>query len=98
MGSQCSCNCRDQEAEMYIDKKEFGNSSQFNKSNKSKKDQNNQRYNRNNYTTHQDIDEEELQKKFVDDPNLVYVPEYVYPNGSVYKGQMLQDERHGYGV
>ena len=30
--------------------------------------------------------DEDLKKKFSDEPGLKFVPEYVYPNGSVYKG------------
>ncbi len=42
--------------------------------------------------------EEEMRKKFVADPSLVFINEYVYPNGSVYKGQMKDEDRHGFGV
>ena len=29
---------------------------------------------------------------------LKFVENKVYPNGSVYKGQILDDERYGYGI
>jgi MORN repeat len=40
----------------------------------------------------------ELRKKLSPEPGLKYVNEYLYPNGSIYKGQMKNEERHGYGV
>ena len=40
----------------------------------------------------------EMAKKFSNESGLKFVQEYIYPNGSVYKGQMRGDDRHGYGV
>lgn len=48
---------------------------------------------------------EDLRPKLDKDPNLIFVDNYVFPNGSVYKGQMMVDQndngnemRHGYGI
>ena len=46
------------------------------------------------------------------DPNLIFINEFIYPNGSVYRGQMektpiekrdsrtnpIEECRHGYGI
>ena len=39
-----------------------------------------------------------MAKKFSREPGLRFIAEYIYPNGSVYKGQMKAEERHGYGT
>jgi len=36
--------------------------------------------------------------KLLKDPSLRLVNEYVYPNGSIYRGQMREDVREGYGI
>jgi hypothetical protein len=37
-------------------------------------------------------------KKFSNEVGLKFVSEFIFPNGSVYKGQMRKEDRHGYGV
>ena len=39
-----------------------------------------------------------MAKKFSTEAGLKFMPEYSYPNGSIYKGQMRADDRHGFGV
>jgi hypothetical protein len=45
-----------------------------------------------------EMTEKEMKKHFVNEPGLTFSNEFVYPNGSVYKGQMSAEERHGFGV
>lgn len=40
----------------------------------------------------------ESSKKLSTEAGLRFVGEYLYPNGSVYKGQMKEEDRHGFGV
>jgi len=42
--------------------------------------------------------DKEMEKKLSQEPGLKFVSEYAYSNGSVYKGQMKGEDRHGYGV
>ena len=42
--------------------------------------------------------EVDLKKKLSKEPNLKFISEYVYPNGSIYRGQMKGENRHGYGI
>jgi hypothetical protein len=44
------------------------------------------------------LNEEELNNKLSKEVGLKFVPEYIYPNGSIYKGQMKAEDRHGYGI
>lgn len=46
-----------------------------------------------------DVDlDAEIMKKLSNEPGLKFNSEYIYSNGSVYKGQMKGEDRHGYGV
>jgi len=45
-----------------------------------------------------EMSEAQMKRHFLNEPGLKYVGEFLYPNGSVYKGQMNGDERHGFGV
>jgi hypothetical protein len=36
--------------------------------------------------------------KLSDEPGLEFKDEVVYPDGTVYKGQVKDDKRHGYGI
>lgn len=40
----------------------------------------------------------EMKKKLSGEPGLIFISEYQYSNGSVYKGQMKNEDRHGYGI
>ena len=45
-----------------------------------------------------EMSEADMRKLFLSEPDLVYVSEYVYPNGSVFRGQMREEDRHGFGI
>jgi hypothetical protein len=45
-----------------------------------------------------ELTEKDMKKHFVNEPGLKFSPEFLYPNGSVYRGQMNGEERHGFGV
>ena len=44
------------------------------------------------------MSEKDMKKHFLNEPGLKFVPDFIYPNGSAYSGQMNQEERHGFGV
>ena len=39
-----------------------------------------------------------MRDKLSNEPGLRFVEEFLYPNGSVYRGQMRVDDRHGFGT